>query len=914
MSDVQIVISAETQKALKDIQSFSSSAISSFKAFGVAAAAYLGGRAISSTISSFIDAASESEQAINALNISLASAGTYSEKASEGLQAFATQMQNTTGISDELILNQLAIARNFTKTNEEAQKLTQAAIQLSAATGKDLDSSIQALGKSIQGVGGSLEKTVPATKGFTEAQLKAGAAVDFVLQRFGGVAEAKLQSFSGVIQGTKNSFGDMLEVIGDVIIKNPVLITLIDSLRKTFIFLGDVIKKNQGFLSELLTKGLKALAAAIPTILKVIEYLVRGFGALVLIVGKVISKIIEVVKIFSDLKSVKIILNSVKDAFIILGSAALAVIGGIFDLISAIPGLSKGFKALGIDSDKVKDKIDDFGASLVNNFNVDISGKITEGLQTASESVDKFSENAASGFGEASDVINNISIISQEAALSIEGMGSAQVDASKKSIEALNKNAKEVRNLASEIENIKKKAEDAFKKPFNFFINAIIESSQKVQGKIKSVVDKVQTWVADNPLVIETVAAGAGLLNSIFKSGAQGSQQLEKDLTAAIDGAQSQLKAAITEINNQRDEAILQIEGDFTNSVSDIQKQLQDGSITQVEYQEQINKLEKKRLDDIAKENKKAQEKTQAERVTNEKEIAKIREDHQKKLTELQEKNVQAAAQVTGQFADAVGTALGLPPIFSEIINMLAAPPEVWQGIIEGLVQGIPILIQRIVENIPTIIIALAEAMPEVALSLIDTLTNLLTDPKFYERVALAFIKIVQAPAKVFDAVAGKILNAGKTFFDNIIKGASEFIAKLIEGIKNIDLGKAVGVSGGGGKKVDVIGAVGNAIGVKVPKIKLASGGTVPSGFPNDTFPAKLTSGEMVIPTSDVQRLSNFLDKQEADTTQTNLFNQLKQLLQMNNTDKNITVNLQVGEKELASVILDLNRRGFRTT
>jgi TP901 family phage tail tape measure protein len=82
----------------------------------------------------------------------------------------------------------------------------------------------------------------------------------------------------------------------------------------------------------------------------------------------------------------------------------------------------------------------------------------------------------------------------------------------------------------------------------------------------------------------------------------------------------------------------------------------------------------------------------------------------------------------------------------------------------------------------------------------------------------------------------------------------------------------------------------------------LASGGLVPSGFPNDTFPANLSSGELVVPRKDTQRLSNFLDRAEAEG-----FNKTESAPQP------LTINLQIGESELAKVLLNLNRQGFRT-
>lgn len=73
-------------------------------------------------------------------------------------------------------------------------------------------------------------------------------------------------------------------------------------------------------------------------------------------------------------------------------------------------------------------------------------------------------------------------------------------------------------------------------------------------------------------------------------------------------------------------------------------------------------------------------------------------------------------------------------------------------------------------------------------------------------------------------------------------------------------------------------------------------GGRVPEGFPNDTFPARLTSGEEVIDRSTSDALRRFLAGASSQ----------------NEEPKNIMINLQVGERQLAEVIVNLTRQGYR--
>lgn len=208
-----------------------SSGLSALPAIAGAAAAAIGAALFSKAS---INAAIEQENSIQRLNQSLASAGRFSQEASLRFQNLASEIQNTTTIEDDAVLGIAALASNFAKTNEQAEKLTKAAIQLSAATGKDLNTSVEVLGKTLSGSVGLLGKSVPAVQGFTAAQLKAGSAIDAVLSRFDGSAEAQVNTFSGALTQAQNAFGDLLEEIGAFIVKDAAVIAVIKTIADAF--------------------------------------------------------------------------------------------------------------------------------------------------------------------------------------------------------------------------------------------------------------------------------------------------------------------------------------------------------------------------------------------------------------------------------------------------------------------------------------------------------------------------------------------------------------------------------------------------------------------------------------------------------------------------------------------------------
>jgi hypothetical protein len=189
--------------------------------------------------------------------------------------------------------------------------------------------------------------------------------------------------------------------------------------------------------------------------------------------------------------------------------------------------------------------------------------------------------------------------------------------------------------------------------------------------------------------------------------------------------------------------------------------------------------------------------------------------------------------------------------------------------------------------------------------ALVEVMLMTMGNPMFWIQFATAFIKavIMNIPAMVNAFITGisnsigkAFENVGKVFSDsikvfsdaiNIFKDAVNAVPDLIG-----DAGKGIGGFFGGAGK-----AIGGAVGSVGKFFGLAEGGTVPTSpaYSNDKFgPVMLSGGENVMDYSTNQKLNAYLDNQA-------------------NQEKSISINLQVGEKDLASVMLALNQRGFRT-
>lgn len=176
------------------------------------------GDAISNTgefLRDSVKAAQEQENALNRLSQSLRTTGEFSSQAVEDFAQFASQLQRTSVFGDEVVIGQIAIAKAFGATNEQAKQLVQAAANLSATLGGTLEQNVELLGKSLGGiVSRNLKAVIPELQGLSREAITAGAAIDLVNQKFGGAAAAELNTYAGNTVSLANAFSDLQEELG----------------------------------------------------------------------------------------------------------------------------------------------------------------------------------------------------------------------------------------------------------------------------------------------------------------------------------------------------------------------------------------------------------------------------------------------------------------------------------------------------------------------------------------------------------------------------------------------------------------------------------------------------------------------------------------------------------------------------
>lgn len=142
----------------------------------------------------------------------------------------AAELQSRTIYGDEVIIEQQAFLAALGLTEQQIGSTINAAIQLSAALGIDLNSAVRNLAKTYSGLAGELGESIPALRNLTAEEMKAGGAIAYVNDTYKGFAETAAQTGMGPLQQLKNTLGDLAEQFGAILV--PIIQKLATKLKE----------------------------------------------------------------------------------------------------------------------------------------------------------------------------------------------------------------------------------------------------------------------------------------------------------------------------------------------------------------------------------------------------------------------------------------------------------------------------------------------------------------------------------------------------------------------------------------------------------------------------------------------------------------------------------------------------------
>jgi hypothetical protein len=203
------------------LEKFGKIAAAAFAAAAAAAAAYAGKLAIEG-----VKAAIEDEAAQKRLALALENVTGATEAQIAAVEEQISKTALASGVADDKLRPALQRLATATGSVEQSQKLLTLALDISAATGKDVETVSNALGKAYEGNTASLARL---GIGLSAAEIKTmglQGAVTQLGQTFGGAAATQANTFEGQIARLRVGFDEAKEAIGAQLL--PVIQRLLD--------------------------------------------------------------------------------------------------------------------------------------------------------------------------------------------------------------------------------------------------------------------------------------------------------------------------------------------------------------------------------------------------------------------------------------------------------------------------------------------------------------------------------------------------------------------------------------------------------------------------------------------------------------------------------------------------------------
>jgi hypothetical protein len=292
-----------------------------FAAAAAAAAAY----AIKIGIDG-VKAAIEDEKAQTQLALALENATGATKAQIAETEKQILKMSLASGVADDDLRPSLARLARATGDTEQAQKLLAMAMDISAATGKPLETVSNALGKGFEGntaalgkLGIGLSAAELKTMTFTDVQAK-------LTDLFGGAAAANAETYSGKIARMQVAFNEAKETIGFALL--PILETLMNFINQNAL---PAIEAFAGAFS--LTNG-QGLGKIITDVVNVVRDVAEPiFKAWIVVFDKLKKVIVD------NKDNFQAFFDVVKFLAPIIGKvigAAVTVIGDVAEVVLAI--------------------------------------------------------------------------------------------------------------------------------------------------------------------------------------------------------------------------------------------------------------------------------------------------------------------------------------------------------------------------------------------------------------------------------------------------------------------------------------------------------------------------------------------------------------------------------------------------
>ena len=936
-NDVELKVGADTKSAEKTLDQFKENSTKNLsaieKSFGhlktaaTAAVAVFAAKNVFDFFKGGISAAAEAEVAFAKMNKALQLSGNAAPGVADTFVQLATNIERVTGVSEEAIQEQIGVAQAFGLTNAETQKLIIAATELSAATGNDLNTSVKMLGNSFNGTLGPLKKLVPELQAMDESALHAGQQLDFIIDRFGGSAAENLKTFTGAVEQVGIAFGKIPEAFGEAVIQNEALRKALETITNVFYGLADIVKSNQGGISSLVTFALDPLMGALSAGVRIIGFFnnaINGWQITFAGIGKVVLDVIAKLRewdvLVTKLTGSDTQYENAKKASEQAEKAATEYTKALILMNEQLIKEKKDFSALNDSILNYKTAANNATKSL-NALAIAESGA-NRGRATTAKDL----EALKSAYENLYDKIVSESLNARDKELGAYQkylkeldrlMESGQLDQEKlnKLSETLYKtHQKNLTEIAAKETEARQKEIEKIVNDTNVFQQIKIVLDPKSASDVKEAIAKT--------LKAQAFEVGASAIGAV-SNGAQGADAVAAFVSTFVSkvpwigGMIAELVKLAGMAPDKNKEAIQGFTKGIPEFLSNINTNM--GSLTEIlnevigpviekvltssglgnmfmNWMKNIIKLPEL-IGTIATGVYKGLKSSGGEL----KEAVRVGvSDVKNEMGRFSENVRNFFSTFYNQLRGAFAYVLADNPILNELKSLKVAVAVV-KTVIEFLVKA--------VQTIPVALIQIRDLVTGIGTKLGESFTNL------GDKLTDGFIQIRDTFTSLFDGVVtairelpDQIKTAFSGLYDGIKNAIAEAFSSFFETFNNMNekLGNIAGGSGkvsGGSGKDPVSEALGLATGIS----------EVPRGYPNDTFAARLSSGERVIDTSTNGDLKRFLaEAQGGGLGSGEALSLLRQIASSRGQGIPSVVQVVIDKKVLGSTILDMNRRNER--
>lgn len=272
MRGVLARLQADSDKAAGGFSRFQAATVSVAAAVNIATQAYrlFAGVAssVASTVSAFVDAASDQSDAQLQLANALELTGNASEKVISAFDEQASAMQKVSRFADESVTAVQGLLTRFGVLPQDMQAATQAVADFAAATGQDLTTAAETLGRAIEGqtrgfkqYGITLEDTGSKSQNLANA-------VGALNDKFAGSALASVQNMRGNFIVLASAFDEVKETLGGFLTDSDEGKRVLKFFTDELVRLNEELTHNKAGIAAFVDEGLRALVTGFITTAK----------------------------------------------------------------------------------------------------------------------------------------------------------------------------------------------------------------------------------------------------------------------------------------------------------------------------------------------------------------------------------------------------------------------------------------------------------------------------------------------------------------------------------------------------------------------------------------------------------------------------------------------------------------------